>query len=309
MNSAFRQTNGDYPSLDVRPEATGKSTSRYPDFLIIGAARSGTTTLATLLAAHPEIFMCDPKEPFFFSHQDVYVRGTNWYCHLFAHCRKDQICGEASTSYSVWPECGDVASRIAKTMPRVKLIYILRHPVDRAYSHYDYDLTRLGKHWTFEEALARNRSLVYASLYMQQIRQYLSLFDRSRLLCLLLEDLKANPEETLSRVWQFLGVAQRYGAEHLLSENSADEHFVRVQTTQKLRALPGVSFLADRVPKAWRDSVFRQFKRSPIYRLITRQHNLAPMLPETREWLLQRFAQPNRELAEFLQRDLSGWSI
>lgn len=290
------------------PKRLTTVSGRYPDFIIIGAARSGTTTLATVLSQHPQIFMCDPKEPFFFSHESARALGETWYCSLFARCRRDQICGEASTSYSVWPECDDVAGRIARSVPHVKLIYIMRHPVDRAYSHYDYDTIRLGMRMTFEEAIEQDDRFVNVSMYMQQIRQYLRHFNRDSFLFLLFDDLVANCEDTVSQITEFLRVSPLEPSNCRFVANSGDEHYVRMHTTQKLRSIPGVSRLADGLPRSWRDFVFRFFKRSPGYRLIARRHKLPVMHRETRQRLLNLFEKPNHELAEFLNRDLSAWS-
>jgi hypothetical protein len=147
VQSEPRPTVSDYLAAPAR--LAGRPSNRrgrYPDFFIIGAARAGTTTLATELSHHPKVFVCDPKEPFFFSHESVRARGCeSWYQGLFARRRPDQICREASTSYSCWPECGDVAGRIALAMSGARLIYLIRHPVERAYSHYHYyDVVRLG---------------------------------------------------------------------------------------------------------------------------------------------------------------------
>jgi CRISPR-associated endonuclease Cas1 subtype I-B len=86
------------------------------------------------------------------STDEVYQRGETWYRSLFRHAGTDQLCGESSTCYSRWPHFGDVAGRIARDLPNVKLIYIMRHPVDRAYSHYAHNM-QWGVTMSFEEAL------------------------------------------------------------------------------------------------------------------------------------------------------------
>jgi predicted DCC family thiol-disulfide oxidoreductase YuxK len=252
--------------------------------------------------------MCDPKEPFYFSHDSIYALGPAWYRGLFARCGEDRLCGEASTSYSVYPTCGDVAGRIAQAIPDAKLIYIMRHPVERTYSGYDHLMVRLGAKLTFEDALTKHPGLLSASMYMQQIRQYLTHFDRKDLLCLLLTDLVTSTEETLNTVCRFLGI--RSATLDLVSlDNSGREHFVRQHTTQRLRKIPGVSFVTDRVPRPWRDAAFGGFKASPVYRWIAQRHQLPTMSPKTRQRLLGIFEKPNQELAEFLERDLSHWAV
>jgi len=143
---------------------------------------------------------------------------------------------------------------------------------------------------------------------MEQIKQYLRYFDQNRFLFLFLADLAAKPEETLARVWRFLGVDPCPASAGVRVVNSAVEHYVRAHTTQKLRSIPGVSRLADAVPRRWREGAFRWFMRTRVYRWVARRHRPAPMLPQTREQLLARFREPNLELASFLKCDLTSWS-
>jgi hypothetical protein len=280
---------------------------RWPDFIVIGAARSGTTLLSTYLDCHPRAFVSDPKEPFFFSHESCYKRGPNSYLSLFAKAGPDQICGEASTSYSVWPTFGDVAGRIAAATPQTKLIYIMRHPVDRCYSHYDHYTMRTGSTETFEQALESYRPIVGASMYMKQIEQYMIHFPRQSLHFLLLEDLVADHIKTLEALWAFLDLPS-FRVERRQSVNSGSEVYVRHQTTQRLRRIPGVSYLAGRMPQIWRRNAFRLVERSFVGRTIGAHHNRPPARPQTRTRLLKLFAEPNRKLEEFLGRDLSMWA-
>ncbi|NER32103.1 MAG: sulfotransferase domain-containing protein, partial [Symploca sp. SIO1C4] len=77
---------------------------RLPDFLIIGAAKSGTTTLYKYLCRHPQICMSNPKEPDFFAIDHIYDQGIDWYSSLFSEARLKQVCGEASTTYTRLPK-------------------------------------------------------------------------------------------------------------------------------------------------------------------------------------------------------------
>jgi hypothetical protein len=92
------------------------------------------------------------------------------------------------------------------------------------------------------------------------------------------------------------------------SVNSGSEVYVRHQTTQRLRRIPGVSYLAGRMPRTWRRNAFRLVERSFVGRRIGAHHNRPPTRPQTRKRLLKLFAEPNRKLEEFLGRDLSMWA-
>ena len=139
--------------------------SKIPDFIIIGAAKSGTTSLYKYLCRHPQIFMCTPKEPDFFSIDANYFKGIDWYYSLFNEASPTQVCGEASTTYSRWHQHPKAAERIYQSLGQVKLIYIMRHPVDRAYSFYVHRFKgslhkpELAVSNTFEETISNKANL------------------------------------------------------------------------------------------------------------------------------------------------------
>lgn len=285
------------------------SNSRLPEFIIIGAPKAGSTTLYKYLCRHPDIYMCTPKEPHFFSHPDVWERGLQWYQMLFADASTNQLCGEASTTYARWPQFGDVASKIAQIVPKAKLIYIMRHPIDRAYSHYGHHM-RSGVTMTFEEALEKESAYVNISLYMNQIKQYLNYFKKSSIHFVIFEELKASPEQTLNDLQKFLGLeihnlvekgmitANKGGAEHYL-------WFEMIRVIETRQLLVKVKKI---IPSDVRKKLFTLFKLSPIGRRMQNSYYLPPMKPETRDRLLNLFHKPNEELAYFLERNLSLWS-
>ena len=112
-----------------------KDGNRLPNFFIIGAAKSGTSSLFEYLCRHPEIYIPKIKETEYFSKPSVYNKGEEWYKKLFDEAKKDQLCGDASTTYSRWPHTLDAPKLIAKSVPAANFIYNMRHPVERAYSH------------------------------------------------------------------------------------------------------------------------------------------------------------------------------
>src|SRR5262249_42443904 len=112
-----------------------------PDFVVIGAMKCATTTLHEQVARQPGVFMSRPKEPNFFSDDGVYARGPGWYASLFAEAGPADLCGESSTHYTKLPTYPRPVERMAELLPRVKLIYVMRHPIDRLLSHYVHELT------------------------------------------------------------------------------------------------------------------------------------------------------------------------
>lgn len=198
---------------------------RMPDFIIGGAPRSGTTWLYAALDLHPGVYMAKPvtPEPKFFLVDDIYAKGIEHYCdHWFADAPTSAVAGEKSTNYLESPV---VAQRIHDTMPKTKLIFLLREPVDRAFNNWLWSKTNGVESDTFESALnqeeVRERSLTPAmryarphalfsrGLYAQLLRPYFNLFPRDQLLVLRFEDIITKPQILLARVHRFLGVAER----------------------------------------------------------------------------------------------------
>jgi hypothetical protein len=286
--------------------------------------KSGSTTLWRLLAQHPRVFSCTPKEPQFFSREAVFARGFDWYRQLFAGARADQICGEASTCYSRWPHFGDVPARLAQSLPAARLLYIVRHPVERAYSHYVHLMTErtvreTGPVLDFEKALEELPEILDTSLYLVQIERFLPHYDRSALHVLTLDDLQADPQETMAVVHRFLGLdplpIDAGSAPRV--ENRADQRFARVsmhRTIRWIRRHPVFGRLRRLVPVSTRRELAARLRSPEVAaRLFERRYEthrarLSPLRPETRRLLLARLERPTRELEAFLGRRLpASW--
>lgn len=186
-----------------------------PNFLLIGAMKAGTTSLSRYLGAHPDVFMSDPKELNFFRDDENRARGVDWYQEQFRDAGSAVAVGEASVSYTTYPSYRGVPSRIVGVLPEVRLIYLIRDPIERMRSQYLHYL-----YWqpTFDiphretrgirEALLSDRGYRYLdhSRYAFQIEQYLDRVPREAMLLLTSEDLGDRREEVLRRVFGFLGV-------------------------------------------------------------------------------------------------------
>jgi Sulfotransferase domain len=292
---------------------------RLPDFVIIGAAKSGTTTLYEYLCRHPQIFMSTPKEPDFFSVEANYELGLDSYTSLFEAAEPHQICGEASTTYSRWQQHPNAAERLARTLPNAKLIYIMRHPVDRAYSFYVHRLKgsrykpELAVSKTFEETIQQQSEFLDSSYYWEQIERYLQFYPRESFLFLLMDDLIQNPDRVIKQTLEFIGVDPQYDsgqATPIVANKASDnpEWFVRQQLTAPLKNIPGIQQIKSLIPKDLRDRVYQVLKQWKYKSWAETQYRPPAMLPETRQTLLDKFRQPNQQLAEFLDRDLSHWN-
>jgi hypothetical protein len=301
------------------------SAGRLPDFIIIGAAKSGTTSLHDYLARHHQVSMsssADPsvrnKEPCFFDADVNWHRGVEWYRGLFAGAAPDQRCGEASTNYTRFPQVPGVPERIAATVPGVRLVYSMRHPVERAYSHFVHRWSRElhpGEPFreTFEEFVAHDPMCLDGSDYELQIRRYWDHFPRSSLLLLRMDDLLADPGTLLRRVTGFLGLDPE---PDLLTDGpvasnpgGVSEGVLRARFTAPLRRIPGAERLALALPRSVRDRVYGAVRNSRFGKRSRQAFLPAPMAAGTREQLIERFRASNRFLREECGIDTGPWEV
>ena len=290
------------------PTKSPAAADRLPDFLLTGAAKSATTTLHAHLRMHRALHVPDFKEPAFFCRDNIDEQDIEHYASLFRDAPTGTPTGECSTTYTRWPHTPDVPARIAQHIPDARLIYIVRHPVDRAYSHYAHHM-RLGVTRTFEQALRSDDIYVDCSLYNAQIDRYRRFFPDERILLLRYEDLRHNPASVIARIESFLGVEHDpYAATvRLVKNNWSAWNSVRSRARATLDRVPLASRSIDAVPRTLLEPTASVVERSRVGRRIARRFEPPPMLPETRARLIDRFRQPNRELAELTGWDLSDW--
>lgn len=178
---------------------------RSPNFLVIGAMKAGTTSLYEYLKAHPDVFMPDKKELDFFV-EETTARKRSRYEEQFAGAADAVAVGEASTSYSKWPVFPGTAERIAAWSATMRLIYVIRDPIERIKSHYVHDVLLGLEKLPFEDALRRNPIYLDVSNYSMQLAQYLDHFPSKQIMVVLSEQLRTNRRATMTRVHQFLGI-------------------------------------------------------------------------------------------------------
>ena len=150
--------------------------SALPTFCVIGAMKSGTTSLHHYLAAHPEISMSRPKELDFFVAEKNYDRGVDWYASHFDDAAA--VRGESSTNYTKCHIFDGVPARMNALLPNVKLVYVLRDPIERLISHYEHNRSRGRESRTFDEALRspERNHYVQCSQYLTQLEAFLEYY-------------------------------------------------------------------------------------------------------------------------------------
>lgn len=195
-----------------------------PDFIIIGAQKGGTTSLFHYLNQHPQLNLPSKKEIHFFTKN--YHRGLKFYKTYFPYKRNGKLSGEATPYYLFHPK---VPNRLYKYFPNIKLIIMLRNPVDRAFSHYNMEKKLSNEKRTFEVAIQdelnqleninkkilssnhytaehAHHSYLSRGLYQEQIERWLTYFDKNQMLFIKSEDFFEDPQKELKKVFNFLEI-------------------------------------------------------------------------------------------------------
>lgn len=182
---------------------------RLPDFLVVGAMKCATTTLHRWLGQQPDSWTPEWKEVNFFSGR-TWDRGVEWYSELFAPAPPEALVGESSPQYSDPSFAALAAGRIRAVVPEVRLVYLVRHPIERLRSHYAHEVRQGREKRRLGDAIAHTDSLyVRRSVYLRGIEPYLELFDRGQIAIVRTEDLVADHERGWDAIMSHLGLTFR----------------------------------------------------------------------------------------------------
>ena len=306
-------------------------TMKYPNFLIIGAGKSGTTSVYHAIKQHPEVFMSAIKEPNFFALEgqgkingydkedpdgfNFYpwaVTNLNDYHTLFEKVKQEKAVGESSTMYQYMPKA---PQNIKKHIPGVKLIAVFRNPADRLYSRYQH-LLREDRVPTenFEDCFERGNlwwkknDLVQEGFYFTHMKRYFELFDQQNIKVMLYEDLRKDPLAFMKELFVFLNIDAAFEPDMSIRYNVSGKvknKYVNALIGQQSiirRAVESVAPLA--VQKA-RDSSFMQ---KIVTSLRSKNLEKAPLKAAVRKRLIDEIYRPEIEqFSQLINRDLSHW--
>lgn len=285
--------------------------SRLPTFLIIGAQKSGTISLYEYLRQHPQVYMSPVKEPQFFTYEgerppSAFVI-TEWsdYQALFAQAREDHIAlGEASTSYL---HALHAPERITRYLPNVRLVAILRNPVERAFSNWIHNVENGRERLEFRDALnveeERMRQGVgyafyylYKGFYYQHLCRYLALLPRDHLRVYLFDDLCSDPVRVIQDIYGFIGVDPDF-----------QPRIERHNVSGIPKGLPGRIF--SRVRKStWVQKKGKELVPERVRAWVRKRLIWRPSLPQdVRYALIELYREDILQLESLLGRDLSAW--
>jgi hypothetical protein len=288
-----------------------------PNFVIIGAAKAGTTALYWYLAEHPAVFMSPVKETNYFAYgldgqgrllygnQEVHrfpVKTLAEYEALFAGAGGATAIGEASPLYL---ECPQAAGRIRELISGARIICSLRHPVDRAYSDYQMFLRRRGlrldsaRDLTPTSAWARADShWMQIGRYHEQLARYYEAFPRAQIHVSLFDDLKRNALETTQSVYRFVGIDAAY------APNFAAPHAVGGMPASRLLE----RFFMNRVIRSAVEPWVPMRAANWVRQLRSRNLRRAPALPaQLRRDLTRHFRDDIARTSDLIGRSLDLW--
>lgn len=293
-----------------------------PNFLIIGAAKSGTSSLDRYLAQHPDIYMPKKKEAHIFSIPDFperfngpgdegmneeTIRNREDYERLFDGVQGQHAVGESSVFYLYYP---GTAKRIYEANPNMKLIVMLRNPVDRAFSAYMHVVRDERETLSFEDSLAQEAirrvnhyepMWLYRELglYADQLTRFYDVFPREQIKVILFEDFARNTEKWVSEVFEFLGVDPTVSIDTGLRHNESGLPKSRALFNFISKPNPIKEIFKPLVPEALRERIGIQAK-SMILERVT-------MDPHTREELTSFFKPDIERLSALIGQNLDRW--
>jgi len=295
-----------------------------PDFIVVGAPKCGTTSLYYYLRQHPEIYLPERKELHYFS--AGYLKGRiggpgdkaavrkvcdsqRDYENYFKPAPDDSVRGEISPSYFVYPETSEA---IRNACGEIKIVIMLRDPVDKAFSQYCHLLKEGREELSFEESLQEELEraennwndfwlLTRSSFYCKRIQKFIDMFGPEQVLVILLEDFSAAPSKSLAELCRFIGVNDSFtfdiGTRFNKSGAPRISLFSRILTAQnRLRRLIG-RFLPER------------FKQDLYNRLMDMNTGDKPELkPKIRKRLQRKFSNDIRCVEDIIGRE-TGWLL
>jgi len=295
-----------------------------PNFFIVGAPRSGTTSIWTYLSRHPNVYMSYQKEPMYFgsdltkSPNEFFVLETNAYLEMFQRGADKTIRGEASVMYLFSKKA---AQEIHAFNPNARILVMLRNPVEMIYSFHGQ--LRWGGYENiadFDEALAaeadRRRglrvpksALVPEVLYYSevaefapQVERYLRVFPRDQIKIILFDDFARSPAEVYFSLLDFLGVESIAPRSYAIRNPHKEPRSIALAALLQRPPKP-ITKLLDLIPQPHRYAMMGLIQGL----LNTRRVDRPPLRPKTRQRLMEQFAPDIRKLELLIDRDLSKW--
>lgn len=271
-----------------------------PNFVIIGAPKAGTTSLSQNLSRHPDIFMTNPKEPNFFGRH--FDRGLAWYEQFFEGYANEKAVGEGSVLYSVtsyWPK---LPMRLAKVLPDIKLIYMVRHPIERIESMWCQQIANGDRLPPLSQAVFDHRSLLDGSLYWHQINKFREYYHDKKIHVIYFDDYIVDPCNTLKYCFQFLGVGDQANISHA---GEAYNQRVFLKMDRRLGSFIRHSVIGNTTRK-YVPELLKRVGRS----MLRRNLDITPTWdPKSIDWCLKRIKPDAKSFLKYFGERLGLWDL
>jgi hypothetical protein len=283
----------------------------WPNFFIVGAPKSGTTSLHDYLNQHPKIFLPSIKEIHFFDISDTRknekiqkIREGENYNSLFQPQKGETAIGESTSSYLADPLSPNL---IHKTVPNAKIIISLRDPADRVYSHYLHRMNLDDSFETFTNFIKKHEknlekklfsnNILYQSMYFDQVTNYLNEFGKDNVKILIFEEWIKKIPETIHKLETFLGV-EKFTEYQFSVENQykGKKTIVRKLYNAKISKTIFKSFISSDSEKKLKDMYIKKFVKKP------------KVLENDRKFLEELFSSDIKKLEKLLDRPLPWYN-
>ena len=276
-----------------------------PNVFIVGAMKSGTTSLHNYLDEHPEICMSQqPKETQYFVKELNWSKGEEWYLSLFSPTDGVRVIGESSTDYAKLPRYQGVAQCISQFNRDARIVYIMRDPIQRSISHYWWEVQWSAEGRPMLEAIKSIKDITDISYYAMQLASYIDTFGSDRIMTLTLEELSANPQQTLSGLFEWLGVDPSFVPPSLNRRDNA--------ATQKVSKVWGASYISRlRGTPAWdvlKRVIPSQVRAGAIKTLSRPVERDSGDVEQAIDYLRPIQQQQTAELSQLLNRQFPEWT-
>jgi len=281
-----------------------ENTGFPPSLYLVGAQKAGTTSLADYLDQHPNIVLSNPKE----THYLTSIKNPNesWYRNCYVKTDNSSILLDASTSYSMMPlsdkslniDAGrkkllGIPEKIKAMSTDAKIIYLIRDPVKRAFSHYVHYLRAGYENRAFMDAIENDPMYLEAGYYAKQIDPYLNTFGKDNVLILFFEEFIRDPIIKVEECFDFIGVGQ---TENLVKSKAKNEGFVFNPLGSVLNQGNLAKFISNLVPEGIKPILKKILTKEPPV-----------MTYEEKTYLVSYYQDKNAELENMLERRIEFW--
>lgn len=281
-----------------------------PNLFIIGAQKSGTSSLFNYITTHPDIFPAVDKEPQYFNTPDPGQSRLSKYLTNYREAKAERFRCEASPHYTMRPRWEGTAERIKAFSPDAYLIYIVRDPFSRLVSQYQHNVRYHQEDRTPDECVRTDPSFILKSHYAYQLQPYLELFPREHIHIETFERMITDPAAACRRVFQFLGIDIEFVppniGERANATPKAIDHLDRSKLTYRIvKSLKNVDLVRRLTPRAWQSKLREALPKSRSTDF--RSDEFRQPIEALRPMLLPVLAHFAAEFQQMVQIDLSDW--